>query len=75
MKPTCISVVIYCFFTFIITSVITGNKEAVFYFTILCNDDRQILQGLYVYFEWHIKKYIFLKEKKAVLVPAGLAEN
>jgi hypothetical protein len=25
------------------------------------------LQGFYVYFEWHEKKYIFLKEKKGLL--------
>jgi hypothetical protein len=24
------------------------------------------LQGFYVYFEWHEKKYIFLKEKKGL---------
>ncbi len=73
MKLTCISVVIYCFFTFMASH--PGNKEAVFYFTILCQDDRQILQGLYVYFEWHEKNIFFNKKKRPILVPAGLAEN
>jgi hypothetical protein len=63
MKLTCPFAIIYCFFTFPFP---TGNKEAVFCYTILCQDDRQILQGFYVYFEWHEKKYIFLKEKKGL---------
>jgi hypothetical protein len=42
MKLTCPFAFIYCFFTFPFP---TGNKEAVFCYTVLCQADRQILQG------------------------------